>query len=225
MSRNVTDIYFTDFFRVSEAALEEFGAFNVSLISDLPLFVDPFLLFNSDNPAYQELHAQIIGYMRFLKDRTLEGAISPGLVEAWFSFPEVKQNWLGFSRTGNSGHGLGRHFASSLYRNFNSVFRNFGSEVVTHGSHLEKLCLIRDGVGRDMMSDFTTNLIKGHLAEYTQSFAFEHIHAAQRRRVAIPKARFNYETRSWATETFELPAIRDDFVLLTPKDILTKEET
>jgi len=224
MSSNVTDIYFTDFFRVSESTLEKCGAFNVSLISDLPLFVDPFLLFNSDNPAYQELHAQIIGYMRFLKDRTLEGAISPGLVEAWFSFPEVKQNWLGFSRAGNSGHGLGRDFASALHRNFNCVFRDFGSEVVTHGSHFEKLCLIRDGVGRDMMSDFTTNLIKGHLAEYTQSFACEHIHAAQRRRVAMPKARFNYETRSWATETFELPAFRDDYVLLTPKDILTKDE-
>lgn len=220
----MTNIYFTDFFCVSETALEEYGAFNISLIGDLPLFIDPFLLFNSDNKVYQELHTQIIQYMRFLKDRTLEGAIAPGLVDAWFSFPEVRQNWLGFSRTGNSGHGLGRDFASALHRNFNFVFRDFGSETVTRSSHFEKLCLIRDGVGRDMMSDFTTNLIKGYLAGYTQTFAREHIHAEQRRRVAIPKARFNYETRSWATETYELPAFRGDHVLLTPKNILTKDE-
>lgn len=218
------DIYFTDFFRVPESALEEYGAFNISLIGDLPLFIDPFLLFNSDDLAHQELHAQIIRYMRFLKDRTLEGPIVPGLVDAWFSFPEVKQNWLGFSRTGNSGHGLGKDFASALHRNFNSVFRNFGSEVVTRSSHLEKLCLIRDGVGRDTMSDFTTNLIKGYLANYTQTFAREHIHVGQRLRVAMPKARFNYDTRSWVTETYELPVFRGDHVLLTPKSILTKDE-
>jgi hypothetical protein len=64
------NIYFTDFFGVPPDALEEYGAFDVSLVGDLPLFVDPFLLFNSENPAYQALHSEIIRYMRFLKDVT-----------------------------------------------------------------------------------------------------------------------------------------------------------
>ena len=38
------DIYFSDFFQVSPDILEKYGAFNVSLINDLPLFIDPFLL-------------------------------------------------------------------------------------------------------------------------------------------------------------------------------------
>ena len=42
------DIYFTDFFHVPPEVLEEQGAFNVSLINDLPLFIDPFFLFNSE---------------------------------------------------------------------------------------------------------------------------------------------------------------------------------
>lgn len=54
------DIYFTDFFQVPPDVLEEYGAFNVSLINDLPLFVDPFLLFNSEKEEYQRLHDQII---------------------------------------------------------------------------------------------------------------------------------------------------------------------
>ncbi len=41
-------IYFSDFFEVLPALLEEYGAFNISLLNDLPLFIDPFLLFNSD---------------------------------------------------------------------------------------------------------------------------------------------------------------------------------
>lgn len=42
------NVYFSDWFDVDPAALEEYGAFNVSLINDLPLFIDPFFLFTTD---------------------------------------------------------------------------------------------------------------------------------------------------------------------------------
>lgn len=86
------DIYFTDFFGVSPDVLEDYGAFDVSLIRDLPLFVDPFLLFNSENVTYQRLHEEIIEYMRFLKEVSCEGELAPDLLSAWFTFPEIKQN-------------------------------------------------------------------------------------------------------------------------------------
>ena len=38
-------VYFSDFFEVDEDIIEEYGAINISLINDLPLFIDPFLLF------------------------------------------------------------------------------------------------------------------------------------------------------------------------------------
>ena len=41
-------IYFSDFFNVDEDIIESYGAVNISLINDMPLFVDPFLLFNSE---------------------------------------------------------------------------------------------------------------------------------------------------------------------------------
>lgn len=40
----------------------------------------------------------------------------------------------------------------------------------------------------------------------------------------ISKTRFNYDTESWEGAEFELPWIDGDFVILTPKDILTREE-
>jgi hypothetical protein len=70
-----------------------------------------------------------------------------------FTFREAKQNWFGFSEIGNGGTGLGDVFAVALNRNLATVFRAFG-ETVTRASHLEKLCLIRDGVGKDNISDF-----------------------------------------------------------------------
>ncbi|MFC1509772.1 hypothetical protein ACFL60_08850 [Candidatus Omnitrophota bacterium] len=89
---------------------------------------------------------------------------------------------------------------------------------------IEKLCLIRNGVGRDNISDFTTNLIKKFLAEFTQEFALNYLDGSQRRRATLRKVKFNYDTRSWVSESFELPYIHGDYVLLTPKDILTKDE-
>jgi hypothetical protein len=104
------------------------------------------------------------------------------------------------------------------------VFRNLGSETITRGSHLEKLCLLGGGVGRDHLSDFTTNLIKGYLLEYTQTFAREHIDPKLRRTFAVDKVSFDYDTRRWRRRQYELPVFWDDYVLLTPKEILTKDE-
>ncbi len=219
------DIYFSDYYDVQAQDLDSYGAFDVSLVNDLPLFVDPFLLFNSDNPTYLALHDQIIKYMCFLKQVSLDQQIPDALKSAWFTFPEVSQNWFGYCERGNKGHGLGWNFANSLHRNFRTVFSDFGEETVSRGSHIEKLTLIRDGVGRDNLSDFTTNLIQGFLAEYTQAFARENIQQSLLGEFALRKAHFNYQTRTWSTGRYVLPAYQGDFVLLTPKDILTKDET
>lgn len=217
-------IYFTDFFSIAPQILEDYGAFNVSLINDLPLFIDPFLLFDSDKAEYRALHEQIIDYVKFLRDVSVVGQISDGNLAHWFLFPEVKQNWLGFSRSGNQGSGLGRDFAAALHRNLRSAFKDFGAETISRSSHLEKLCLLGDGVGRDHLSDFTTNLIKSFLLEYTQTFALRHVDAPQRAVFAVDKVSFDYSARRWRGGKYELPVFGNEFVLLTPKDILTKDE-
>lgn len=218
------DIYFTDFFKVSPEILEEYGAFNISLVNDLPLFIDPFLLFNSEKEEYQRLHDQMIEYLRFLRDKSVAGDINQGLLKSWFTFSEVKQNWLGLSESGNEGRGLGSKFARALNQNLNTLFADFGRESVTEGSHLEKLTLIETGVGRDNISDFTTNLVKNYLLEYTQAFAQQHIHSNHRRSLAVDKTQFNYSTEVWESGRFDLPWDGEDYVLLTPKDILTKDQ-
>lgn len=218
------DIYFSDFFGVSPKILDKYGAFNISLINDLPLFVDPFLLFNSKKPEYKKQHDKIIEYLRFLRDKSTDVNLDKGLIQSWYLFPEVKQNWLGFSKVGNSGAGLREDFALALHKNLHAIFTNFGAEKVTHGGHLEKLCLIKEGVGRDKISDFTTNLIKDYLLNFTQEFAKKNIAPNLRKTVAINKASFNYDTETWESNLFDLPFHSGNYVLLTPKDILTKDE-
>lgn len=218
-------VYFSDVFGVSTKQLNTFGAFDISLVNDLPLFIDPFLLFNSSKPEYRELHNGILRYMRFLRDKAVDPHLDEGLLGAWYTFPEVKQTWLGFSLAGNRGLGLRKDFASALHRNLNTVFADFGRERITQSSHLEKLCLIKEGIGRDRISDFTCNLIKGYLLQYTEQFAVRYIRPEHVDRFAVDKVRFNYDTESWESGTYVLPRLADDYVLLTPKDILTRDDT
>ncbi len=218
------NIYFTDYFDVDPDVLEEYGALNISLVNDLPLFIDPFLLFASQKPEYRQLHEEMIAYLKFLRDQSVSGGTGGGLLKAWYMFPEVKQLWLGFSLHGNAGSGLGHGFGQALNANLKAIFTDFGNEKVTQGTHMEKVCLVADGVGRDNISDFTANLIKPFLCEYTQRFAREHMAPMQRRRVSVDKASFDYRLQRWMPRDYELPYYRGDYVLLTPKDMLSKDE-
>jgi hypothetical protein len=218
-------IYFTDVFGIDPEILDDYGAFNVSLVNDLPLFIDPFLLFNSENPEYRSIHDSLIRYLRFLRDKSVGGMVNEGLLKAWFTFSEVKQNWLGFSLVGNEGSGLGVDFARALNRNLNTIFATFGQDNgITRGNHLEKLCLIKEGVGRDNISDFTTVLMKEFLLTYTQKFAREHMSPANVQPFTVERVRFNYDTESWEHGRLDLPSFNEDYVLLTPKDLLTKDQ-
>ncbi len=217
-------MYFSDLFGIDQKQLDDYGALNVSLINDLPLFIDPFLLFNSKKTEYIRLHEEIIKYVIFLRDEALAGKIDKGLIRRWFYFSEVKQNWLGFCLTGNSGTGLGDDFAESLYANFSTVLKDFGNETIAK-SHIEKLCLFKEGIGKDNISDFTTNLIKQYLLEYTQAFAKKYLQADRCKEIIVDKVYFNYKTRSWVQQKYFLPYFANDYVLLTPLDILTKDDT
>lgn len=217
---------FSDFFEISEDVIEDYGAFNISLVSDLPLFIDPFRIFNSTLPTYKKLHDGIIKYLVFLRDKSLSGKLNNALLKDLFTFPEVKQNWLGFSKTSNKGSGLGMNFAIALDKNF-KILNKFGNESISK-SHLEKVTLINDGVGKDNISDFTTNLIKEFLLNYTQTFAQNYIPKKFREIHAVEKVKFNYKTQIWEDGTFELPnydnSVKDNYVILTPYNLLTKDE-
>lgn len=217
-------IYFSDFFNISPDDLEKYGAFNVSLINDLPLFIDPFLLFGSKKAEYQKLHYEILDYLTFLKSKSEEGITEISQIKSWYIFSEVKQNWFGYSKVGNSGSGLGEKFGRAMSSSMHIVFDDLRKEKVTQSSHLEKAGLFEIGVGKDNISDFTTNLIKHYLLTYTETFAKKFIDPTQLKVINVDKVYFDYELERWMPKEFTLPFIFNDFVILTPRDILTKDD-
>lgn len=217
-------IFFSAYFGVPREALDEYGAFDLNLLADVPLFVDPFLLFNSAKPAYQELHEGILSYLRYLKSLSGED-LSDATIRDLFRFQEVRQNWFGYCELGNKGQGLGADFARALRLSIGRVVANTGESTGTVSSHLEKVSLIQERVGLDKISDFATNLIKDYLVQYTEAFARTHISDALCADVMVKRIRFNYETETWVDEIHRLPMFENDYVLLTPTDMLVHEET
>lgn len=218
-------LLFNEYFEIDHRELDRYGALNICLEADLPLFVDPFLLFSSTNSEYQALHDKIVGHLVFLRTLAVD---NPAIGLTLFQFPEVRQNWLGLCKWGNNGKGLGPRFAKSVIGAFNGFYRNFGAETVTATSHIEKLTLVGSGIGRDFISDFTTNLMLEFLLGYTEKFAKQHLSDHQRK-VFTVRCSFDRELMVWHPKSFELPYFykrdRDeDFILLTPVDILTKDE-
>ncbi len=68
-------IYFSDFIDVAPEMVENEGFFNISMLNDLPLFIDPFLIFCSEKEEYQKLHEEIIAYMVYLRDYSAKNPI------------------------------------------------------------------------------------------------------------------------------------------------------
>ena len=219
-------LLFSDYFNIDQSVLNQYGALNVCLSADLPLFIDPFLLFASENEDYKNLHSSLINHILILKEIAIEDkeiAESNGI----FKFPEIKQNWLGVSKFGNEGHGLGKKFAKNIIKSFNGFYRTFGDEDISSETHIEKLTILNPGIGRDFISDFTTNLIQDYLLEYTQTFALQYLQPNQIREFSVNSI-FNKKYKRWMPKKYKLPYLyleeKGDFIILTPLDILTKDE-
>ena len=219
------DMYFSERFEIPPQLLHDYGAIDISLVCDIPLFIDPMLIFNSDKPTYKNLHESIIRYFHFLSSKANQG-LQDHEIKAWFSFSEIKNNWFGYSLSGNEGLALGWKYAQFLYSNIGFAV---STNDISESPHIEKIMLLYEGSGKDKISDLTVNLIKQFLLEYTQEFALEHIKPSLRKTFYVEKAFFNYDTESFVSGEYILPYIQnrkgnDEYVLLTPADILREDE-
>lgn len=215
---------FSEYFDVNLEDLKKYGAVDISLVADIPMFIDPILIFNSSKKEYQELHENIIKYMHFLAEKA-KNKLDDKEIKTWFTFKEVCNNWLGFSMAGNKGQALDVGFGKTLYENISFVLNN---NDISSGLHPEKVMLLYPGSGKDKISDMTVNLIKGYLCKYTEKFAKKYI-KKNAKTFIVEKDGFNYKTGTFTSNEYYLPYVinekgKEEFVLLTPKDMLRADE-
>lgn len=181
---------------------------------DVPLGIDPFLLYKSRDPSFRALHAAVLD--------AFNGGIAAMRIGARdearrrFDFPEVAEIGLGYSKTSKRGSGVG------------TVLTGLILDTLAHAPalldrgvrHVEEMQLLSSGIGPDRISDIAANLLKGFLIEYTQrQCAIWNIPLVS----GVPVEHvYDPLTAEWVDGHFDLPVspVDQGAILLVPRRIV-----
>ncbi len=129
---------------------------------DIPLGIDPFLLYKSRDPAFTSLHNTIL--MAF---NTAIGALRDGNLSHasyLFNFPEVPEIGLGYTAKSKRGSGVGDYLSRLIIE----TLKDSPALLERGVRHIEEMQLVSIRIEADRTSDIAANLIKQFLIEYTQ---------------------------------------------------------
>lgn len=181
---------------------------------DLPLGIDPFLLFKSRNPAYSELHNLLLAAFNAGIDAVRTGSIT--IAERIFDFPEVSSIGLGYTRQSKRGSGVGTQLRGLILE----TLAGSPSLLQRGVRHIEEMQLFSAGIGPDRISDITANLVKRFLVEYTQRQCT--IWQLSLTRAVPVNHIYNSKTHSWDDSYVDLPTSPFDGspILLVPRRLV-----
>jgi len=179
------------------------------LDDDIPLYVDPFLLWKSPSQQDNALHNLIISsfnYFGHLSKTDKDKEAIAGLI----SISECREVGLGNARN-KAGHKIGDGTAQEILSLFHSI-----PQIKQGGfDHIEEIQLYVDQIARDRISDITCSLIKSFLIDFTID---------QCTRLNIPTSLseievFDYRSRRFEIEKVVLPQnpLNSMPILLVPK--------
>lgn len=196
--------------------------FDPILDRDTKLFIDPFLIFKSNNTFFTDSHKQIVNFFNdaFItaasSNRSLQDTRYRNLL-AKMLFPEPEELCLGYSSHSVNGAGSGKGFAKEIV---NAIYDTIDSGV-NEVTHFEELGLFSEGIGCDRISDITANILKRRFVEYT-------IEVCKKHNVPLKKFKLNhYEfdraRNGWVNSNVMLPNNpyrKEQPILLVPEAFL-----
>src|SRR5579864_3580213 len=185
---------------------------DVPLQTDTRLFIDPFALSQRVDRWSIEAHATVVAFFQAIID-LIRGDHDQEALELLFHLREPNETRLGFSRRRPKGAGVGHMQAEQLF----AALTN-STAVRTGFIHSLQECeLMVDGIGRDKISDLTTNIIRRHLVLYTQDQCL--LHGIAMDQVPLPPW-FDPQQTRWVDEYNNLPVHHGKPILMVPKAIV-----
>lgn len=130
------------------------------LDEDIPLYLDPFLLWRSPSQQDNSLHLTIINSFNSLGRLFLVN--EEEAIEILKELSECDEVGFGTSKT-RQGKKIGANLAHSILNNFKDIPQINSSGI----QHLEELQLLVDNFSKDRVSDIACNLLKSFLIDYT----------------------------------------------------------
>jgi len=183
---------------------------DINMSTDMPLFIDPYAIQIRNDEWSSNCGDHIRSYFNALLDalrndnRTLAQQLLSNL-------HEPNETHLGVSSGQPRGRGVGDHKAS-LLADALVQSRAFQTGLLADISEAE---LFIHGVGRDTISDLTTNLIRGMLAEYTDEQC--KLHNMPTQNVGNIGPQWNLNCLRWESRTVSLPIYSGRPIVLVPK--------
>lgn len=208
------DVHVSDYFGLNKKQ-PQLDFVDVAVHFDTRLFVDPqaLLLLNS------VWAAQAVGLVQGFFTEVLD-EISKGNDQRSQSMlsrlREPNETRLGLSKGAPAGRALG---AGSAVKVWEALRR---SQAVRSGiiDQLEDTILMVEGIGVDIVSDITTNLIRGPLITYTQDMC--DLHGIPLTTDVVSGALWDPNLDDWTEQFTELPMVDGKPLLLVPKAIVRR---
>lgn len=170
---------------------------DVPLQTDAWLFIDPFAIGQRVDSWSQQCHRTLVAFFQRVVDCIREGRLDEAQ-ELLTHLREPNETHFGLSKNEPAGAGVGAKQARQLF----DALKDSSAVRTGFLSSLEECELMIEGVGRDKISDLTTNIIRAHLVEYTQEQC--KLHGVPMQTVALPPC-FNPDALAWESRYAELP--------------------
>lgn len=186
---------------------------NVPLHTDIKLLVDPYALGVAPDAWSQQCNGLVVSYFELVLQMIRAGRETEGR-RLLSRLSEPNETHLGMSRNRPAGRSIGNIGAGLIYD------RLAASRAVKSGllQDLADCELLIPNIGRDKISDITTNIVRTELVRFTQSEC--KFYGIETRGVA--QTLWNPDTQDWRSVYVELPVVQDDAgrdsaVILVPK--------
>ncbi len=128
---------------------------------DIPLYLDPFLLWKSPSQQDNALHLQITNSFNYLGQLYINGD-NERACNLLIRASECNEVGLGDSKN-KSGKRIGNELANNVLNIFNSI-----SQIQKSGfTHFEEIQLLVNNFSKDRVSDIACNFIQSFLVDFT----------------------------------------------------------
>jgi hypothetical protein len=180
------------------------------LDEDIPLYLDPFLLWKSPSLQDNSLHTAIVNSFNQLGYLVRKGDES-GAVTTLIRASECHEVGLGMSKTRR-----GVRISQDIARAVLALFRNVPQIEANGFTHFEEIQLLVDNVSKDRVSDIACNFLKSFLIDFT-------IEQSEKHRIPLVKTAvedvYDYRKNHFVAEEVYLPLNPETKqpVLLIPK--------
>jgi len=179
------------------------------LDEDIPLYVDPFLLWKSPSMQDQSLHLNIINAFNSIGNLYIKGEEEKA-IKLLIELTECEEVRLGNSKTG-----IGKRIGISSANSILSLFQDIPQINKQGIQHFEVIQLLVDGLSKDRISDITCSLIKSFLIDYTIDQCEKHMIPLEKTAITS----FDTKSLSIKNEEIYLPINPESNlpILLVPK--------